>query len=323
MQKTVINSTEGGAHIKGTIRMSLKQAIKKYCQESIDKSKLQPLLKLADDGNELISKVIPLLQNDIDTLDSIIKNSRKGMAVNTGIANIMRLSKKGKFRITKKQEKLFVQLVKEASTEAGGNFVIANHIFYEKLLKTISAKGELRTLIKMSFKNFIFSEAAHIASAHNPLVNVAIYGASRQIQGRRLKVDETLQTFLKDEKIALIRMERNNLILSTAKKASESLIKSYRETLELLKKYDETKDDKLLRPTEPEEINLDDAEDYFAAGNWAHPLLDAKKLMKKHNISMKSPDPPPDPAKRKIVNVYGDAILRRHLAIKQAKQYET
>lgn len=321
MNKTVINSTEGGAHIKGTIRMPLKETIKKYCQKPINKSKLTPLLELADDGNELVSRVIPLLKNDIDVLDSIIKNSRKGMAVNAGISNIMKKTKKK--LIAKKHEVLFDKLSKQSSIEAQGNFVVANHLFYDKLLKKMSAKNELRALIKLSQKNFIFSEAAHIASAQNPLVNVAIYGASRQIQGRRLKVDETLATFFKDKKIADIRMERNNLILGTAKKASESLIKSYKKTWKLLKKYDKTKDDKLLRPIKPEKINLKDAEDYFTAGNWAHPLLDAEKYISLFYAIALNKDE--NKIRQKLELAYGirdKATTMQNEAIQKAKQQE-
>ena len=78
MPKIVINSTEGGAKIKGALQLSLKEVIEKYCQEPINKDIIKPLLTYADDADELIEKVIPLLQNDIDTLDEIITNSRKG-----------------------------------------------------------------------------------------------------------------------------------------------------------------------------------------------------------------------------------------------------
>ena len=310
MNRIIVNATEGGAKIKGTIQIPLCDFIKKYCQEPIDKSKLQPLLELADNGNELIEKVIPLLQDDIDNLDVIIKNSRAGIAASSGIKKLMNRKSYEKL-MKKKTENVFEICLAEARKECENDFIAINHCFYEKLLKQIN-KPELRHIIKLSQYNFKHSEAAHLASIKNPLVNVAIYGASRAIQGRALKVNETLVNFLKDKKTAFTRMERNSLILNTAKKAAESLKKSYTETLELLKKYDETKDDKLLRPVNPEEINLDDAEDYFAVGNWAHPLLDSIRILKDLNHN----------EYKKAKKIYEKAISIREEAIKKAKQNE-
>jgi len=319
MQKIIINSTEGGARIKGALQIPFREAIAKYCQAPIDKSKLTPLLTLADDGDDLVKKVIPLLEQDIQNLKNIVENSRKGMAANRGITVLMKRTSKLKNRkslITKDHEKLFDKLSKESSLESKGDFILANHLFYEKLLSSLLIKGKLlRALIKLSKINFIFSEAAHISSAHNPLVNVAIYGASRSIQSRRLKVDETLAKFLKDRKIAETRMERNNLILSTAKKASESLLKSYEETLDLLKQYNETKDDSLLLPTQEEKINLDDAEEYFAVGNWAHPIVDAKKIVDRIDLRF-------TPEHKKALEIYTKAYEMRVEAIKKAKKHE-
>jgi len=309
MQKQVINATEGGAKIKGTIQMPLCDFIGRYCQKSIDKSKLPSLLKLADNGDELIEKVIPLLQDDIGNLETVIEGSRKGMAASHGIKTLM--SRKAYEKLMKKKtERVFETCLVEARQECGNKFVDINYKFYEKLLKQILSP-RLHHIVRLSECNFKYSEQAHVAAIKNPLVNVAIYGASRAIQSRALKADETLVNFLKDKKSAFIRMERNTLILSTAKKAAESLKKSYTETLELLKKYNETKDDKLLRPIEPEEVNLDDAEDYFKVGNWAHPLLDASKIIK-----INSSD-------RRANKILEKALAKRAKAINKAKQNES
>jgi len=313
IQRTVINSTEGGARIKGTIPMPLCDFIEKYCKKTIDKSKLTPLLELADDGDKLIEKVIPLLQDDIDNLDIIIKSSRIGLAASEGIKKLM--SRKAYEKLMKKKtEKIFEICLMEARQECGNNFVEINHKFYEKLLKQIH-KPQLQHIIRLSQCNFKHSEEAHIASIKNPLVNVAIYGASRAIQGRALKADETLVNFLKDKKVAFTRLERNSLILNTAKKASESLKKSYTETLELLKKYNETKEDALLRPIEPEEVNLDDAEEYFKTGNWAHPLLDAEKVLLSSNNRKST-------LRQKAIRVLNKATKMRKEAIETAKWNE-
>lgn len=333
--KQVFNSTEGGARIKGTIPLPLCDFINEHCKESIDKSNLIPLLELADDGNELIEKVIPLLQDDIDNLDIIIKSSRIAMAVNHGMKKLMgRKSYEGLMK--RKIERIFELCLKDAR-KIHLNVLEINFAFYDNLISSIK-DPKLLHIIKLSKRNYKFSEKAHIASIKNPLVNVAIYGASRQIQGRALKVDETLVNFLKDRKIAFTRMERNSLILKTAKKAAGSLKKSYTETLDLLKKYDKTKDDKLLRPVEPEKINLDDAEDYFAAGNWAHPLLDTEKILTsltapsinfKIEAELEMED---DKSKgwlisskvdlHEAIKIHNKALEMKREAIQKAKQYE-
>jgi len=106
MDKIIINCTEGGARIKGTIQMPLCDYIKEYCQDPIDKSKLKPLLELADNGNELVEKVIPLLEDDIDNLDTIIKSSRIGLAASFGLRTLMPRNKYIKL-MNKKAEKIF------------------------------------------------------------------------------------------------------------------------------------------------------------------------------------------------------------------------
>ncbi len=283
MNRIVVNSTEGGAKIKGTIQLSLKEVIEKYCQKPIDKSIIKPLLSPADNGDELIKKVIPLLKNDIKNLDEIIINSRKGIAVSHGIKTLISRPEYTKL-LPKKKAKLFDELDKEAVKEAQGqpNLVITRLFFLKAIAKL--KRSRLKTIMIMSEKNFIFSESAHVAAIKNPLVNVAIYGASRRIQSKDLKVNSSINHFLMNQKDAVIRTERNIVILKAAKTAGESLKKSYKKTLRLLRKYDKTKDDSLLTSSEVEPINLDDAEDYFKAGNWAHPLLDAKKLMKEADI---------------------------------------
>jgi tetratricopeptide (TPR) repeat protein len=314
MQKMVINSTEGGAKIKGCIQLSLKEVIEKYCQEPIDKSKIKPLLTCADNGDELIEKVVPLLKNDIDTLKEIITNSRKGMAVGHGMKKLLSQDQYTHL-LPKKKKNFFDKLNKEAAVESQGNPLLHTTFFFQKVIAKLK-KSRLKTIIIMSFKNFVFSEAAHQAAVRNPLVNVAIYGASRQIQTRGLKVDGGINNLLTNQKEAITRVERNIIILKAAFTAATGLKRSYKKTLKLLKKYNKTKDNSLLVNDTPEEINLDDAEDYFEKGNWAHPLLDAIKILK----SEKEVD---EDTQLKAEMVYAKALKMKKNAIKKAKESET
>jgi len=312
MNKLVVNSTEGGAHIKGSKRISLKNVIKKYCQDPIDKSVITPFLSYADNADELIKKVIPLLKQDIDNLNEIITNSKKGIAVSHGIKILINRPKYNRL-LPKKTEKMFDKLNQKAIQEAQGNPLLVNQIFFEMAIAKLK-KCRLKTIMIMSDKNFKYSEKAHIAAVKNPLVNVAIYGAIRQIATRGLKVDSTVNHFLKNKKDAIIRTERNMIILNAAKTASESLKKSYRKTLKLLKKYDKTKDHNLLTSFKKEPIVLKDAEDYFKAGNWAHPLLDAKKYMNQKECAIQKYE--------KAKKIYYKAIEMKNEAIQKAKKDE-
>jgi len=121
---------------------------------------------------------------------------------------------------------------------------------------------------------------------------------------------------LTNQKEAITRVERNIIILKAAFTAATGLKRSYKKTLKLLKKYNKTKDNSLLVNDTPEEINLDDAEDYFEKGNWAHPLLDAIKILK----SEKEVD---EDTQLKAEMVYAKALKMKKNAIKKAKESET
>lgn len=311
MKKIVINSTEGGARIAGTIQLSLKETIKKYCQKPIDKSKMKSLLTLADNGDELIEKVIPLLKTDIKNLKEIITNSRRGIAVSHGIKTLIARQEYTKL-LPKNKRIFFDKLNKEATKIAEGNSMVVTRIFFQNAIAKLK-KSRLKTIMIMSNKNFIFSEAAHIASMKNPLVNVAVYGASRAIQTRSLKVEGGINHFLTNAKDAIIRTTRNIIILKAAYAAAIGLKKSYEKTIALMEKYNKTKNNNLLISSEKEIIDLKDAEDYFKAGNWAHPLLDSIKAM----LTILSPE-----EYNLALSIYSKAIKMKGDAIKKAKESE-
>lgn len=323
MEKIVINSTEGGAFIKGCLHIPLKDSIDKYCTSPIDKSKLKELCATpAEDGDELIKEVIPRLQQDIDNLSAIIRHSRIGIAISTTIRKLIeKWSKEYSQLITNKIEKRFNTLYTKVNQENKYDFSKTNNVFFKEMIKEVERlincssgatkekRKKLFIILKLSDRNFFHSEKAHVYSMLNPLVNVAIYGASRQIQSRELKGKETFADFIKNKQNALIRLERNSVILNAAKNAAESLKKSYKKTLKLLKKYQKTGDLTLLNPCKKEKVNLKDAEKYFKVGNWGHPLLDCEKII----------DNPYNP---KITEIWNKALEMRENAIEQAKLRE-
>ena len=258
MKKIICNSTEGGAKIKGTTQLSLKEYIGIYCQDPIDKSKIKTLLSHADDADELIKKVIPLLQQDIDNLEEIIINARKGIAACHGLKVMVERKDYTKL-FPRKKERMFDQINQKAIKESGGNKLLVNQIFFRIIIEKLP-EGALKNIMMLSKKNFLFSESAHIAAIKNPLVNVAIYGASRQIASRKIKGDSSINSFLKNKSNALIRTDRNIIILKAAQNAAESLKKGYKETLKKLKKYNKTKNNDILVSPKTEPISLDEAE---------------------------------------------------------------
>lgn len=322
MKKLVLNCTEGGVHIKGTERMSLKAAINKYCTKPIDKSVIEPFLSLSPDGDKLIATVVPMLKTDIENLDAIVSHSRKGLAACVGLKNLM--ARRGYTKLmTKDREKFINKIQQEAAKESGGDFLKMNHLFFQKLGDRLPRKSLLRNIVVLSGKNFEFSEKAHVAARSNPLVNVAIYWANRRIWSRELKAKETLPDMLKDKKNGLIRIRRNELILRAAKDAAESLRKSYKETYKLLKKYNKTKDESLLVSSEKEEVDLSDAEDYFKVGNFAHPLLDASRYINQfYNVLGEVPKGKQRDEYEKAEQILTKAVGMRTKAIEEAKAAE-
>ena len=128
--KKVINCTEGGAKIKGCEQISLKDTIDKYCTKDINKTKIIPLLSYADNGDELIEKVIPLLKDDIKNLDKIIIQSRRGLAANKGLKNLIK-KKSYKKLLNAKKERKFNKIITNLYKQKNTNITDS---FYKKII---------------------------------------------------------------------------------------------------------------------------------------------------------------------------------------------
>lgn len=155
----------------------------------------------------------------------------------------------------------------------------------DKLEETIKIKNKKKRdgeLIRLFVENEKTSTAAQVAASKNMLVQLAIFGASKQIQSKSLKVQREAEHLLKNLNDLKIRTKRNGLILVAAKDASKSLKKSFKEALDILEKYVKTKNVNLLYPQLEEPIMLEDAEECFEAGNWAKPLLEARRFIKRY-----------------------------------------
>lgn len=227
--RTIYNSTEGGCHIIGTERISLKEFIETKCLVEPKKHNIDKLIPLSENADEEITNAIPLVSNDIRNLNDVINFSKKALKVNKKLSNHRNLTKK-----------------------------------------------EIKQLLK---KNEELSNKANKASDKNCLVTLAIYGASRAIHTKKLEVKGKVRHLLRNENDFDIRLKRNEIILNAAFNAAKSLRRSYKTVLEILEKYDKTKDVKLLQEDKDIPINFKDVDTYFEAGNFAHPLLDAKRVL--------------------------------------------
>lgn len=221
---SVINCTEGGCYLDGAKRMFLQDAISKYCKESIDKSALTPLLTLHPDADKRIKEALPLLQNDIKNLETIIDNAEKGLATDIKMRNA-------------------------------------------------KGKGKLKKLLN---QNAAYSIAAHETAKKSPTVELAILWASRKIQSRHLNIEAEEAKVLADKDKLLIRIDRNEIILKAARDAAKELMKTYKETEKAFVDYIEGNIN--LEPTgEITPPDLSDADYYLSIGNFAKPLLEARR----------------------------------------------
>lgn len=240
-KRIVINSTEGGAKLEGTKQLSFHKTIENYCQNSIDKSVITPLLTLSPDSDKLIDEVIPRLRKDIDNLNFIEKEANKALKWGRKAKNC-----------------------KEKSTIA-------------RPARRRKKEPDLKACIK---ENEIHTLQTYEASKENPLVGVAIFNESRLIQSKELKVKGKLSHIIRNKKDLFTRIKRNRIILTAAKKAAISLRKGYKDTLKILEDYQKTKDEALLIDNEEEIPSIKDAFIFFKRGNFARPLLEARKLIK-------------------------------------------
>lgn len=246
--KTFVNCTEGGANLPGAKNMVLRDALKKYTEHCIKKAHLLPAMQATPDIEHICEELIELADKDIENLRLIIKHSKDAIA----------------------------------------------HV--EQAVRFYNAKRKLHRYLD---KNFESSTKAQELTKKNELMNIAIYYASRQIYNRELYVEGSFEHIKKDKKDFMTRVARNRLILDAAIKEATELIEIYKTSRDLLSYISDYGDDKyvlshtkvqdgrviLLAPDEVEEerkvvpYDLDDAEKYFAKGNFSYPLLESRKAL--------------------------------------------
>lgn len=276
-----INCTEGGAHIEGFKEKPLDKIIEKYCIKKIDKSILKKFDSDAEDANELIEKVIPMLSDDIKTLNKIIRLSKKGLKADDFILENIT----NQFKILKG-----LQENEDASNEAC------------RLSKTIPLVG----LGIYTANRQIQGREFNMQSDFEKFVNRALEAkANQDLRKEEYYKNKATNVLLKNKKYLRKRIERNRKILNAAKDTSEKLIKIYRKTSEILKQYHEIKDESLLIEVDDYVPDLSKVDEFFDKGNWGRPLLDFRPMM--------------IPENKKIIKIVHKASKMRDEAIQKAK----
>jgi len=133
-------------------------------------------------------------------------------------------------------------------------------------------------LKKILADNERLSKEAEEIAKKNQLIAMSIFAESRQIQSSNLKVNGKVKHLLKDEEDLLTRIERNEIILKSANKASKELLPLYNESLAVIDDYAHAGyyNELLIKHNEkPFDFNMID--DFYAKGNWSRPLLELRK----------------------------------------------
>lgn len=144
-------------------------------------------------------------------------------------------------------------------------------------MRNVHNKNKLKRLLEQNAK---YSVAAHELAKKLPTVELAIIGASRKIQSRLLNIEAAENKVIDNRDNLIIRIERNEIILKAAKDASKELLKTYQEAEKVLKQYMNEKPNSIALDStgELKPPDLSDAEYYLSIGNFAKPLLEARRI---------------------------------------------
>lgn len=157
-------------------------------------------------------------------------------------------------------------------------------------------------------ENAIYSKKAEEAAKKNALIQLYIYNESVTIHNQTLKVKGKMEHLLTNKKDLDTRIERNRIILKAAKGGAEKLIEEYNKTIQTLETYYTTKDESILSEHhKDEDPDLDSAEKLFSSGNFARPLLEARRVLEK------------DPTNEKAKEIEQKALQIREEKIKEAE----
>jgi len=159
------------------------------------------------------------------------------------------------------------------------------NIIYKESIKAIRSSDKLKKekdkkkLEKLMNENYKHSIAAEKEARSSNLMGLYLYSKTRAIHSRKYNVKKDSTHLLNNKEDLNKRIESNQMILKAARDASADLIKSFEKVLADLKHIRRTKDLSKLYKIPDIEVDLSDSEKYFSVGNFAHPLLDAQRVL--------------------------------------------
>lgn len=136
-------------------------------------------------------------------------------------------------------------------------------------------KGKINKLLDLNHK---YSDKANELARNNLLVTIGIYNESRAIAGRDLKVKGPKNGNLVKFENMETRLKRNKLILEATNKTVDKLLPEYKNSLQIFEEYISTGGEALFVDENIYEPSVKDSEKFISSGNWATPLIDARKL---------------------------------------------
>jgi hypothetical protein len=151
-------------------------------------------------------------------------------------------------------------------------------VYSTKLMKA-SSTPRIKELLT---QHTLVTAEAEKLSKENPLITLAIYWAQRRIMQRDMlnnKKRTTAAHLIRNKADLRVRINRSSTIIKAAKETATELLKTYEASLDTLKRY-VGGDGNILNPSGEITLpNLEDAWSMLEAGNFAKPLLEARRII--------------------------------------------
>ncbi len=280
-QARVINATEGGASIPGAEPMWLDDVLKEFCGELVDKEPLVALLNEIPDADAQARAAEPLLEADVKRLEKVVSEAKEGLEA------IARAEKCVEPDAVDRRRRLEKALL---ANEHHG--MLAQLAAKEVPLMALWLHG---AQIRIASREFMQDDMP-MANVDPPApvrgteddAREALRRHSQQLRARSMKY-----LLHPDHADGLkLRLARGRLILEEAIKGAESLLTTYRDSLAMLKRSIE--DPAALREGWTDDPpTVEDADAFLAEGNFARPLLEARRI-----AAGEAPGPPPGDGKQ-------------------------
>lgn len=191
----VYDCTEGGSRKKGTRRRLLSEFLAEHATATVDKTAVEPLLSLDPGADALIAKVMPMLDEDLANLASVVENCGLGLRAAT------------KARNTNDPDKLLKAFVKNdrysraAHAAAKKLPTVTTAIFWASRkinYKEFDAVNDVKKLLTPAYK-----KARNVRIARNEIILRAARDAALDLRKTYERTRAVLQRYLNGDRQVL------------------------------------------------------------------------------------------------------------------------